>query len=337
MRVTSFRWMAPRTATCLAAMLLAAAGCTTARHPGPVVSAASTASPATARDSGTLQPAAALRPVSRQQLAVADATRILAAFAVPPGARPLPAALRSGHGALGSPLQAPGTGNVVDKASWWLVSGQPRILGWEAQQLSKRFEETGGIITDGPPGAHSAEASIFSLPPVPAVLDSRQLIVTVVDVGHGQTGIRVDAQVTWLAAQPSGERVPRAAAVLTITPLSNVTTDGGGPVVPVTITSAAVIGKISGLLAVLPVQHRGSPRGCYSIAQVTLTFRATPAGPPLATVLAPGQCDGIAVTVQGKTRLPLDGVHTFLTQLRALAGLRWTISLGADSLKKAVK
>ena len=59
---------------------------------------------------------------------------------------------------------------------------------------------------------------MFALPAVPDVLTQRELVVLAVRSGS-QTAIRVDAQVVWLPARPAAERVPPAAAVLTVTPV----------------------------------------------------------------------------------------------------------------------
>ena len=56
---------------------------------------------------------------------------------------------------------------------------------------------------------------MFSLPDITGVLDSRELVVEVVQDG-ANTAIRVDAQVTWQPAVPASEKVPAAAKAVTI-------------------------------------------------------------------------------------------------------------------------
>src|SRR5580700_2498801 len=74
----------------------------------------------------TAGPASPRAALSHEQRAVADANAILASFAVPPGARKLPAAPTVGGGVLKQPEQVPSTPDLVDKSGWWLAVGAPR-------------------------------------------------------------------------------------------------------------------------------------------------------------------------------------------------------------------
>ena len=178
---------APGTVVLLAACVAMAAGCAAA-HPatGPAAS-----------------------PGPREH-AVADAAAILRAFAVPPGARRLPQA----PDALKVPITTLVSTTLVDDVSFWRAPGQPQaVLAWEQAHLPRRF--TLGDADFGPPSWDR----MFSLAPVPGVLTARDLVVEVTGAGHGQTAIRVDAQVSWQPPRPGRERVPGAARVVTITQL----------------------------------------------------------------------------------------------------------------------
>jgi hypothetical protein len=103
---------------------------------------------------------------------------------------------------------------LVDDVAFWRAPGRPQaVLAWEQAHLPRRFMP--GDADFGPPSWDRT----FSLSPVPGVLNARDLVVEVAAAGNGQTGIRVDAQVSWQPPRPAAERVPSAARVVTITQL----------------------------------------------------------------------------------------------------------------------
>ncbi len=263
--------------------------------------------------------------LSPRQRAEADAAAIRASFVPPPGARRLPAAPDAAAGALRQPVQVPGTPDLVDDTSWWLAPGQPEaVLAWERAHLPRRFASAGsGTSYAG--GVATEWWDEFSLPAVPAVLNSRELIVQVVSAGQGQTAIRVDAQVTWLPAKPAAERVPAGAKVLTLRDLPGLA--GGKPPAPVTVTNRAKVAKIASLADGLPV----FPPGTWSCPAdngqaLMLTFRG--AGDRTLAVLVSDStgCNTVSFTVGGKSLLTLWDGATFVRQVLALAGLHWQLS-----------
>jgi len=284
--------------------LLAAVGCGTT-HATRVGVTKTVSSPPAA--------AAAASPRSR---AVADAAAILASFAVPSGARRLSSAP---EGVLKQPPMLPGTPDLVDDVSWWQAPGTPQaVLGWERAHLPRRLVASGsGSATDG------LAWDDFSLPPVPGVLNSRELVVEVTSSG-GQTVVRVDAQVTWLPAKPATERIPSAARVVTITAIPGLDATGRTPA-PVTITSAAAVRRIASLIDGLPV----FPPGTYSCPADTgralrMTFRAVASGPALAVATAAlDGCGGVGLTVGGAAQPGLSDGPSLARQVLAIAGLHW--------------
>jgi hypothetical protein len=125
-----------------------------------------TAGPGTAsRTAGSTTP---------RERAVADAAAILKAFAVPPGARRLQRALD----ALKVPITTVVSATLVDDVSFWRAPGPPQaVLAWEQAHLARRF--TPGDEDFGPPSWDR----MFSLSPVPGVLNARDLVVEVTGVG----------------------------------------------------------------------------------------------------------------------------------------------------------
>ena len=139
--------------------------------------------------------------VSPRQRAVVDAAAIMASFVPPPGARRLARAPDLTGGGLRSPWSAPRSATLVDDVSWWRAPGQPAaVLAWEKARLPRGFTLTGSGY--GGSGAVTAIwGDTFSLPAVPGVLNTRNLVIEMTGDGRGDTAIRVDAQVTWQQAR----------------------------------------------------------------------------------------------------------------------------------------
>ena len=268
-------------------------------------------------------PAATRPEPSNQQRAEQDAAAILAAFVAPLGARRLTAAPAA---ALKIPAQLSATPDMVDKASWWRVVGDPQqVLSWAAKHVPHRFTPGGGGSEDQ--GAGTTWEDTFELPAVPGVLDSRQLTIEVADAGGGQTGIRVDAQVTWLPERTPGETIPSGSTAVTVTldPDVNVHVK---PPKPVTITDPAKVRKLVALINGLPL----FPSGSYSCpanggGQLVLTFRTDrgDTAVAVATVALEG-CEGVALVIDGVDQPglgTLGGGRQVAAQALKLAGLDW--------------
>jgi hypothetical protein len=286
---------APGTVVLLAACVAMAAGCAAA-HPatGPAAS-----------------------PGPREH-AVADAAAILRAFAVPPGARRLPQA----PDALKVPITTLVSTTLVDDVSFWRAPGQPQaVLAWEQAHLPRRF--TLGDADFGPPSWDR----MFSLAPVPGVLTARDLVVEVTGAGHGQTAIRVDAQVSWQPPRPGRERVPGAARVVTITQLPSLDPRAGRPPAPVTITSPPAVRRIAALVDSLPLSTIGPGASCPGAlgGGIRLTFRAQASGAPLAVAQGPAPCGTVQFSAGGARQPALQITDSFIPHILTLAGLHWKV------------
>jgi hypothetical protein len=173
------------------------------------VAVAGCAVPHTAAGPVTAASRTAASPTARER-AVAEAAAIVRAFVVPPGGQRLPET----PDVLKVPLSTLVSTALVDDVAFWRAPGRPQaVLAWEQAHLPRRFMP--GDADFGPPSWDRT----FSLSPVPGVLNARDLVVEVAAAGNGQTGIRVDAQVSWQPPRPAAERVPSAARVVTITQL----------------------------------------------------------------------------------------------------------------------
>ena len=285
-------------ATCPAMVV---AGCAaTHTRTGPVTAASRTAASPTPR-----------------QRAGADATAILRAFVVPPGAQ----RLQKAPDALKVPISTVVSTTLMDDVSFWRTPGQPQaVLAWEQAHLPRRF--TPGDADFGPPSWDRT----FSLSPIPGVLNARDLVVEVTGAANGQTAIRVDAQVSWQPARPALERVPSATRVVTIIQLPSLDPHARRPPAPVTITDLAVVRRLAALVDSLQLSTIGNaPCPAPPGGGIRLTFRAMAGGPPLAVAKGPAACGTVQFSVGGKPQPMLQITDSFIPQVLKLAGLPWKV------------
>jgi hypothetical protein len=257
--------------------------------------------------------------VSPRQLAEANAAVILAAFRSPPGAA------RSGRIAVSWLDQSPAmpTGNLVTKTAWWRAPGDPQaVLHWVQAHLPSRFTLQGSG-TVGQASVLHLWFDQFALRPVSNVLPDRWLLVSVASDGLDITAVRVDAEVTWMSPKPATERIPAAAKVVTITPVTGVkpvpSTDR-----PVTVTGKEVT-SIAKAVDDLPL----FPPGIFHCPAdfgrgIELTFRATPSGPVLAMVTADySGCGLVQVAVNGQLKPELWHGASLEQQVFKIAHITW--------------
>jgi hypothetical protein len=253
-----------------------------------------------------------------KQRAVTDAAAILRAFAVPPGAQ----RLREAPEVLKTPSSTLVSSSLADDVSFWSAPGQPQaILAWEQAHLARAFRpEDAGF---GPPSWDRT----FSLTPVPGVLNARDLVVEVAGSGHGQTVIRVDAQVSWQPPRPAAEQVPPAARAVTITQLPALNPSVGHPAAPVTITSLVVVRQLAALVDSLQLSTIGPAASCPAVlgGGIKLTFLAKAAGTPLAVAEGPAACGTAQFSVGGHPQPALQITGSFISHVLELAGLHWTV------------
>jgi hypothetical protein len=292
---------APRTTLLLAAWaVMAVAGCA-ATH--------TTTGRAASRTAGA--------PTGRER-AVAEAAAILRAFVVPPGGQRLPTA----PGGLKVPSSTLVSTTLVDDVSFWRAPGQPQaVLAWEQAHLPRRFTPEDADF--GPPSWDRT----FSLLPVPGVLNARDLVVEVTAAGHGQTAIRVDAQVSWQPPRPALERVPPGARIVTITQRPSLDPHAGRPPAPVTIAVPAVVRRLAALVDGLQLSTIGPAAPCPLPpgGGIQLTFRARTGGPPLAVAQGPAACGTVQFSAGGQPQPALHITDSFIPQVLKAADLNWKI------------
>jgi hypothetical protein len=256
-------------------------------------------------------------PPTPRERAVADAAAILKAFVVPPGAQ----RLQKAPDVLKAPISTLVSTTLVDDVSFWRAPGQPQaVLAWEQAHLPRRFTPEDADF--GPPSWDRT----FSLPPIPGLLNARDLVVEVTGAGDRQTAIRVDAQVSWQPPRPARERVPSATRVVTITQLPSLDPHARRPPAPVTITDLVVVRRLAALVDSLQLSTIGdAPCPALPGGGIRLTFLARAGGPPLATAQGPAACGTVQFSVGGKRGPALQITDSFIPQVLRLAGLHWKV------------
>jgi hypothetical protein len=244
-----------------------------------------------------------------KQRAAADAKAILRKFVPPPGAVRL-----AGEPALpgGSPVMGLTATAQVDAAGYWRASGAATaLLAWEKGHISTSFSSQDVII--GPPSWNT----VYTLPAVPGVLPTREMNVQFYDAGGGMTVIMAKAMVVWQPPRPASEVIPASVTEVTIA------APGLLPA-KVTITSVPVVRRLVALVNGLPLSTVGNSVPCPSGSPLTLTFRATSGGPPVAVADGPGTCGQVFLTLNGKDEPPLlpPDASTYRAAVLKIAGLR---------------
>jgi hypothetical protein len=314
-------WYASGRAALVAVCVAVVAGCAAAHTAGPGTTASPGAASLGAASPTGASPGAGSPGAGSggpRERAVAEAAALLRAFVVPPGGQRLATA----PDALKDPITILVSTTLVEDTSFWRAPGQPEaILAWEQAHLPHRFTPEDADF--GPP----AWDRMFSLTPIPGVLNNRDLVVEVTGAGNGQTAIRVDAQVSWQPPRPAAERVPADARVVTITQVAGPDPNAVRPPAPVTITDLGVVRRLAALVDGLGLSTIGPAASCPMVAgdEIRLTFLARTGGPPLAVAQAPAVCGTVQFSAGGKPQPALQITDSFVAQVLKLAGLHWKV------------
>jgi hypothetical protein len=255
--------------------------------------------------------------------AEADAAQIVGSFVPPEGATRLARPAGATARALAQPPSVPADPDVAYDHDFWVVSGEPQaVLTKEADLVPSRFTAMGGGSSGGP-GTPTVEFDSYSLPPVAGVLTARTLDISVAATSAGQTVIRVDAIVTWIAAKPAAERIPASAVSVTITGYPGLDPAPGEKTRSAVVTAGVTVRKIATLVDGLPL----APAGALSCPADTgrslrLVFRSVH-GAELAVLVVPvSGCQFVSVTIGGVPLPGLDG-QGFANEVLSSASLHW--------------
>jgi len=302
-----------------ALLTVALAACATG-HSSPAKQPPPSASHAAVSDASADEAPSVTAGTPKQQ-AEADAATLLRLFAVPPGGHRLAGPPSLPGGVLKTPLSYLGAAWEVHLTGFWQAPGTPQaLLAWEQAHLPRFF--TLGDADFGPP-AWDRE---FDVAPMGDLI-SRELIVEVASAGDGQTGIRLDAWVAWQPPRPAGSTIPATARTVAVATMNNNSLAVGRLPAPVTVANRATVRALAALINRLPLSTISPDASCPPPLGpfLSLTFRARPGGPALATVQTDQPCGAVGLTVNGKQQLALQNETTLDAQILKLAGLSWKL------------
>ena len=169
----------------------------------------------------------------------------------------------------------------------------------------------------------------FYLAALPGVISSRTLTITAVALRGGVTGIRVDAQDTWIMPRLAAAMIPAGVHEIQVTSARR----GAAPTVSLKVTAPAKVRRIIRLVDELPTVQSGVAYHCPPAKPgdlvVAFDFRANAGKPLLARArliaepdYAPGPCDPISFSIRGHRQTPLVG-DGFLTQVQRLLSIHF--------------
>lgn len=235
------------------------------------------------------------RAVAREQ-----AASLLASVTVPPGSASSSVEPPGGGRALAHPGAYPATPNLVDDHAWWVVPVKPSA----AIAFIQAHPPAGSKL--GFAGAGNTAPGFqligFDRGSVVHVLWSRSLVVEVVQLPDGDTGLRADAEVVWITPRAAGERIPAKATRL------NVSVTRRPQVIQRSfdVTDTRRVRRVAALIDSLPAAQPGA-FACPADpgVRVRLSFESA-TGEPLAVIAVdPGGCGVVTVRIRGRKRASL--------------------------------
>jgi hypothetical protein len=243
-----------------------------------------------------------------------DAAALLGRIILPSGAVPVSHEPAGDGGVLGRPALSDAGLKIVDRHRWWTV---PAPVSTVFRFVRSHVPPPAKLTTwSGPPGSLGAPAASFvadAFPPGAGYLPMRELMVEVVALPGGNTGVRADAEVQWIVPRPRGERIPTRAHLLQVT----VARPGATALVTRTVTDRRRVRRIAGLidgLQTIQPEAINCPSLPTNAPVVTFTFRAAPGAPVLANASEPADatepttpCDPMTMVIDGQRWTPLLG------------------------------
>jgi hypothetical protein len=233
--------------------------------------------------------------------ATTEADALMAAAALPPDVVALDSEPAGDSGLLASPPTFGSNPNTVVRTAFFHTATSPAdVLAFtDAHPPAGASSKLSGG-GDGRSGNGMAFHG-YMRPRLRGVLGNRWLLVSVAQLEDGATGIRVDAQVTWLEARPTDQFIPATARHLTITARGRHT---------VQIADGARVQRIARMLNGLDIYQPdlfSCERSYPGAAQPRLTFRARRGGVPLAIAhVHPSGCGSVDGQIGGTQITALD-------------------------------
>lgn len=274
---------------------------------------------------------------ANERAARQDARALLESLHLPAGVRRI-----AGEPRFARPL---GGGGALDYAynageqSWWESAAGPQSI---IAYVEAHRPPGASILSTGSGGdSQTATTSLevmFSWPPIGAQVYNRTLTLSVITPAHGDSAIVARSEAAWIVPRAASERVPAAVHDIELS-----LRIGGGPfgerhmrtrtyLVWRRTRVATIVRELDSLLTVQPGVAYSCPAevGGVQRPELTLQFRAGPAGPALARATVyvfPGRtgasgwnaCDPIAFWIGSRAQTPLTS-RTFVRSIGRLMG-----------------
>jgi hypothetical protein len=302
-------------ALCALALVVLLCGGSASAAGGTGVGPASPAAGLSASSSGAPESKSAA-----QALAVA----LLGELPLPAGATASSSEPSGDRGLLAGPGEGPPlTPDVVDDHAWWIVPGSPaEVRAYIDAHLSFRSaNDDWSASTSG--GVTHLEFAALSQLQLSGAPGAGELVVSVVSLPDGSTGLRADAQVVWLTPRPASEVIPAGARLLWINVISEI--EGNQPRQrPLRIVSTKRIDAIVALLNALPAAQPGLRSCPIDLGiRVRLRFYARRGAAPLAVAqIDPGGCGGVELALDGTAQPQLETAGPLIAQIDRVLGTR---------------
>lgn len=253
--------------------------------------------------SAHLTPARHLTTAGNERAAERSAEKLLARVVLPSGAVRLRAEPEGDGGVLGKTLKA----GWVDRHRYWRVHAP--------------LDSVFAFLKTHPPhnsrcclqGSHPVSVGYF-LHPIDGRVSSRVLVVTLAELPHGWTGVRVDSGTSWVIERSAAERVPDSVSEV----------DVRAAELHKRVTNNGKVRTIVRWINALPLTRSGGKCAVPIPPYVRLVFRSA-GGAPLARAVVPEVypgCLGITFTIHGRSQPGLGDQISFLRSLQRLLGVR---------------
>jgi hypothetical protein len=270
---------------------------------------------------------------ANRQAALQDAQVLVDRLMLPSRAVRLSREPHGDRGVLSRPATLPGEVNLMDLHRYWRVSDSAAGLYGFIRSHPPAGSTWAGSGLPGEGSQASTLSVTFRWPPVDAVLDSRSLAVTVIELPGGAIGVRADAEVVWAVPRPENERIPAGAHVLDVR-IAREPSRSEESSLAITVHNPRTVAEISALIDELPTVQPSASVVCPDLVsrpKVTFTFRGSTNGAPIAIASAPAstagplnQCNATSFTVLGRARNDLLDGALVVRKAQALLGVDLT-------------
>lgn len=223
----------------------------------------------------------------RSELAQIDAKQLLGRVRLPKGSTRVAGQPSGDENLLGSPGESVGDPNLIDLHQFYVVTEDPTDVFAFVQSHRPAGSTLSGSGTGSSSGTTTNQWFVsYGWPPISTVLDTRTLVISIAPLVDGGSGIRVDAQVTWLPPKPAADLIGKGATVLTAV-LSKGLNPGEAGHAPVTTTDPGKIEAIRNFINSLGVVPPGARMCPLDFGQyLTISFAKSASTAPFDVVVA---------------------------------------------------